>query len=665
MGRFSTGLFRLLRALILGAALLLLLALWQVGRDLPRPAVRWLERRMCRGPLCVLFDRAAIGPRHGLRLRNVRVFEKRRLGPPALTAAELRINGRPRRNRPISAWIETVYVRQLTIDELPAAATNRPGGWMAFPGPGGGLIPFTDADRPLGGWLDRPLRLEVDDMLLWGARAERVTTLCRLDGHRLRLDDLRIDLPSRNWREQLEGWLSLDLRTRRLQMHTDGVITPEAVAPLFARFDGAEALAICRRFAGYTSPLRVNGDLLQQLPATAGALPLLESRLTIEGGDLTYRGLPVRRLHVGLQWRNDGGQRQLTIAPFRVENDDGRLDGAWTRHPARRVTDLTMRSSLPFATVATAFGMEPSALPANLTFKSAPAIEVRGLLADEGAGGETAMQGRFRAGAVSLAALRFEEVASDFAVTGSNTLALGNLTARCYQGSVTGAVTLTRSPDGLTPARFAGALTVEGIDFAAASRQMGLTNDMRGVLQGNVALAGSWDAARLDLLQGAGRLSIRKGTLMRVPLFAGFTGYLARNIPGVDALLMQSDATLAFAVTNGLLTAEQLLVEDNIFSLRANATCRLHAAGQPLQGVAQARLFKQKTLAAMMARVVTFPFSKLMEFKIEGPLRNPTWTYIGLIDRLRDLTWGAGADEEDEEESRPVPAPPEQRPEKP
>lgn len=649
---------RLLRALILGAALLLLLALWQAGRDLPRPAVRWLERRICRGPLCVRFDRAAIGPRHGLRLLNVRVFEKRRLGPPALTAAELRINGRPRRNRPIGAWIETVQVRQLTIATVPAASADRPGGWLALFAPGGHPLPLGDAGGPLAGLLERPVRLEVEDMLLWGARAESVATVCRLDGSRLRLDHLRVDLPDRNWREQLEGWLVFDLRARRLQIHADGVLTPEAVTPLFARFDGAEALDICRRFSGYTAPLRVSGDLWRELPATTNSSSSLETRLTIDGDDLTYRGLPMRRLQVGLQWRNDGAQRQLTISPFRVENDDGRFDGAWTRYPARGVTDLNLRGNLPLTAMVTAFGLSSSELPANLIFNTAPTIEVRGRLADDDAGVATALQGRLQADALSLAPLRFEALATDFSVMGSNTLRLANLTARCYQGTVTGAVTLARVPDGSAPARFDGALTMAGIDFAAASRQMGLTNDMRGLLQGSIALAGAGNAARLDLLRGSGHLSIRNGTLMRVPLFAGFTGFLARNVPGVDALLMQSDATLALAITNGLLTVEQLLVEGNIFSLRATATCRLQAPGQPLQGVAQARLFKHKTLAAMMARVVTFPFSKLMEFKIEGPLRSPTWTYIGLIDRLRDLTWGADDDESEEEEEVIVAPPP-------
>jgi hypothetical protein len=129
---------------------------------------------------------------------------------------------------------------------------------------------------------------------------------------------------------------------------------------------------------------------------------------------------------------------------------------------------------------------------------------------------------------------------------------------------------------------------------------------------------------------------LHAGALMRIPLFAGLTDFLGRNVPGVDALVMQSNATMPFTVTNGQVRVEQFRLEGNVFSLTADGCCRLTAPGYPLDGVAKLRFFRQKTLAGMLARLVTLPLSKMMEFRVSGPVTRPDWNYIGLIDRLMD-----------------------------
>ena len=58
MGRFFSHISRLARLLLLLAGMLLLLAgaaLWQLSRELPAPACRWLERRLSQGRVSFAF----------------------------------------------------------------------------------------------------------------------------------------------------------------------------------------------------------------------------------------------------------------------------------------------------------------------------------------------------------------------------------------------------------------------------------------------------------------------------------------------------------------------------------------------------------------------------------------------------------------------------------
>jgi hypothetical protein len=660
MSRLTRGILRLLRFLVVGLALLFLAGLWMSGRDLPPAAVRHLERRLSRGPLCVRFDRAAVSLRRGLLLGDVRVFAKRRLGPPALTAVEVRIDGRVRRDRPPLEWIDTLYARNLHVGEippLPAAADLLAGGGTGLPFAAGRGTRPSPAPPPPGGLLARPVRLELEEFSLWGMRAERIEAACRLEGPRLRIERLRIELPSREWREFAEGEVVFDLDARTLRAEAEGRLTPEAITPLLERFDADDVLEICRCFGGYTSPVRAGGSLAATLPPAGNGKE--ELRLSLDGDNLAYRGLPVKRFHATLEWIRDGRERRLTVSPLTAVRDDGRLSCDLVRHPAVKVTDLDLRSTLPFETFAVAMEIEEeTAALSNVVFRTAPLIAITGRYASAKSALTTDLRGSLRCESLALRGLPLAEVATTFAVGGNGRFELTDFGARCGQGGLTGSLALARSPAGGQAPRFETRLACRRLSCGTIAGQLGFADSAEGLLDGQVALRGLADRRHLASLNGAGRLTVRQGNIMRVPLFAGFTDYLARNIPGVQAMLQQTDASMPFIITNGVFLTDRLLIEGPVFSLDIAGRCRLRDEGMPLDGVARVHFFKQKTIAALVARVATFPFGKLMEFKVEGPLEKPRWTYIGLIERLRDAAGGheapaVPATEEDQEEENP------------
>ena len=147
------------------------------------------------------------------------------------------------------------------------------------------------------------------------------------------------------------------------------------------------------------------------------------------------------------------------------------------------------------------------------------------------------------------------------------------------------------------------------------------------------------DSDKLDTLHGSADMVIRGGNILRVPIFAGLTDFIGRNVPGVDLLVMQSDADVNCTLTNGLVTIDNLAVSGNLFSLVASGRCRINKEGVPIDMLAQLRFFHSQSLIGKLARLVTLPVSKMMEFRVTGPISNPDWSYIGVIDRIRSIFW--------------------------
>ena len=71
----------------------------------------------------------------------------------------------------------------------------------------------------------------------------------------------------------------------------------------------------------------------------------------------------------------------------------------------------------------------------------------------------------------------------------------------------------------------------------------------------------------------------------------------------------------------------------------ASGRCRINKEGIPIDMLAQLRFFHSQSLIGKLARLVTLPVSKMMEFRVTGPLSDPEWSYIGVIDRIRSIFW--------------------------
>jgi hypothetical protein len=629
MRRFLHYLFNSFLFLVVSMAVLVGVVLWQISRELPLPACRWLETKLSQGPVSITFKQASFDPMKGIQLRDVRVHLKRSLGNPLLRAEGIRLSGRIYRHRRPAEWIDSITFSGLTVDPFlswPISSAGKP------------LIEWGELFDPsqlYGALFSRPVEIVIETSSIFSVEVERAVFALRSRKNRLFLDDVRLDFQTVQFRERVDGWLTYDFVRQKLEANAAGTLTPDVIENLCLFLEGADAVAIFQEFGDYAAPLSVSGSMLVEPSSKTNGPLLFDMRVVAQSTGARFRGVPFKSLKLAMQWLQDDVERRLTIAPLAVHTEEGHVDIAVAHYPAKWVTDFTFSSDLPHQTLLEAMHIDLRQYTTNLQINASPSLTVSGTIADVKAQRETTIQGRMVCDQLAYDNFNLSHVRADFLCQGTNRLDISAFSANCYGGSLTGHAQIERMPDRAPPAVALG-LVIQDVDLAALVADKGLESEVGGALSGQIELTFPWRKQALDKIVGQGYISVKNGAILRVPVFAGLTDFLGRNVPGVDALLMQSNASLPLVVTNGLVVIDNFKVEGNLFSLSAKGKCHLTEPGYPVHGVTQLRFFKQKTLIGMLARLVTLPVSKMMEFRLSGPVTHPEWSYIGLIDRLLD-----------------------------
>ena len=156
---------------------------------------------------------------------------------------------------------------------------------------------------------------------------------------------------------------------------------------------------------------------------------------------------------------------------------------------------------------------------------------------------------------------------------------------------------------------------------------------MHGKVSGHVEFGGPLTTALASRVNGKASIFLKNGHLARINLFAGLTGYLAKNIPGISALVDQSNAEIECSISNGVINASKILISGDVFSITGSGTYSM--AQDEIDITAQVHIFKNDSIIGKITTPITWTFSKLlMEFKVYGPIDNPKWEYVPVIKRL-------------------------------
>ena len=148
-----------------------------------------------------------------------------------------------------------------------------------------------------------------------------------------------------------------------------------------------------------------------------------------------------------------------------------------------------------------------------------------------------------------------------------------------------------------------------------------------GELAAQVQLAGWLDPWKS--IEGTGQVFIHNGSIFQVRLFGGLSKMLSKLHPGLG-YLSQSEFLMPFALGEGKLKTEDISIKGSVISLKGHGDYQL---GGDLNFLAQVQLLRSGILAETL-RILTFPVTKLLEFKLIGTLDEPRWRPVNLPKEL-------------------------------
>jgi hypothetical protein len=188
---------------------------------------------------------------------------------------------------------------------------------------------------------------------------------------------------------------------------------------------------------------------------------------------------------------------------------------------------------------------------------------------------------------------------------------------------------------------------VRGASFGAfaeavARNYSGARQDYQGNLSACLKLEGLMGAGNGRTVTGNGWIAISDGRVFMLPVFGKFSDFMTKVVPGLDFVLRQGDARAEFTIADSKVHSDRVSVEGDVLSLAGGGW---YSFSDDLDFDVKMTLMKEHTLVAKLLRVVTYPISKLFEFRVRGSFAEPAWYPVNFSS---DLLEHLGLKESDE-----------------
>lgn len=353
-----------------------------------------------------------------------------------------------------------------------------------------------------------------------------------------------------------------------------------------------------------------------------GTAPVLDS-LTVDGevsvGAASFRGVPANNATAKLRYAD----RVLTIAPFRVERSEGNGDGNLYfdfRRDEVRLEKIRARVNPPEV----AMWVDPRLVKDILPYRfpnQPPNLLIDGLVhTKRGKSTSLAIQVDAPAG-MDYTFLRKNlsapQVRAKLLFT-SDRLRISDLSAALFGGLLKGGADISLVPS--RPGHSAD-LVVENFDFARLTKLYFDYDNSQGRLNGRYEFSGRGDDARS--MNGRGELTVTDGNVFAIPFLGPLSGVLNGIVPGMGHALARR-ASAKFAISDGVIATEDLVVQGNGFSMIGNG--RLFFVDDKMD-------FDMRINAQGLPGVLLFPVSKFFEYTADQKLSKPEWR-MKIVPRL-------------------------------
>lgn len=595
-------------------------ALYVLERDIPAPWLQRLTDKLSTDDIHLRIERASFNLKRGVRFHRVKAFPKR-LPHGALVSAEevaVRLSLAP--HLALNERIRGVTIRNLSMPGLPPDSPDQ----KESP-------PEEKPEKPIPVLPPFPLTLENIDIL--GVKADRLSAIVETREKHVRVFDITIQWPpTKNFPMSLNGRAEADFMRRQVSGHVKGLAFPENIMPLLTALRARGAIQQINCFSNIERPIGAEADFTVNIDNSDFSLIL-----DLDVGPCRYRDVPMDFAKGRLAAHGTNVHTTVTIDPLRARSQTGPISGRLVYSDETEGVELDASSDMNLDQLVAIINVLNRGELNRVRCDTPPSLSAKGIIATSSKNSTVTndLTGRLSFGQGSILNFRVSNIVGDLSIN-NYSARISNVSGSASRGGrVTGGVSFFFPEYAATATVFSADINLAGVDLSDLSEAFNVTNDRAGLVTGNILLHGSTHADTIASLSGGGSVQIREGLIHRMKLFAGFTDFLARTVPGISSIVNQSSGSMDFTIRNGILYTDNLLLEGNIFSLQCRGSYNINT--DHLDFEVRANVFKQRSLAGRITHFVTMPFSRLLlEFKVFGSLDNPDWSYVTILERITD-----------------------------
>ena len=537
-------------------------------------------------------------------------------------------------------WKAEHLVKSVTVAKL--KMPRLPDGYyipdsVEFPG----SPDFTEKNEPVK--LDipdlAPFRLTLEEPDILDLRARQVTVnSVSAQKNILRFDGVKVQFPDRDADMSVTGDCELNIPEQKVAGSVHGQARQHNIRPMLQALDIANSYQFVDAFTGVHTPVDAGCKFEVNLRNCDLRIFL---DLNPTGG--AYREVPLKTVQGNIDIRvfvRDHFQNAtISVGPVNAQLADGAsMTGSVLYENTNDIGYVSFRNVHSTTSLSNALAVADVLNDGTLDClqpETPPTITIDGMMAVDPAHAATnRIDGTIAFEKGTFFGVPLCDAFSAFRVRGENIAFSGARASMPHGGKIDGTGSIAFPGFKEENASFKVALAGSDIALPDALAAFGIdSGDMHGKVSGTVEFGGPLTTALVSKVNGKASISLKNGHLARFNIFAGLTGYLAKNVPGVSSLVDQSDAEVECTISNGVIRASRIQISGDVFSISGTGTYSMPE--DKIDVTARVRIFKNDSILGKIANPISWTFSKLLlEFKVYGSLDNPKWKYISVIERL-------------------------------